>query len=186
MRVTDTALDGVKVLEYDVHTDCRGYSFPILDRVQLRQAGLDFDFSQEVVYHSEKAGTLYGIHFQNAPKAQTKLLYCIQGRGLDYAVDLRRESPTYLQWVCVELSAENRRQILIPKGFGHAFLALEDSTRNVIALTSPLTRATPGRFSERPAHRHGIPEPTAQPRAARHRRQGAGRDGRAVLRNQIQ
>ena len=71
MRVTDTALDGVKVLEYDVHTDCRGYSFPIL----------------------------------------------------------RPGSPTSLQWVCVELCAENRRQILIPKGFGHAFLALEDNTR---------------------------------------------------------
>ena len=95
MRVTDTALDGVKVLKYDVHTDCCGYSFPILDRGQLRQA------------------------------------------GLDYAVDLRPGSSTYLQWVCVELSAENRRQILIPKGFGHAFLALEDNTRNVMRFDEP-------------------------------------------------
>ena len=58
MQITDTALDGVKILEYDVHTDCRGYSFPILDRLQLREAGLDFDFSQEIVYHTGKAGTL--------------------------------------------------------------------------------------------------------------------------------
>ena len=167
MRVTDTALDGVKVLESDVHTDCRGYSFPILDRVQLRQAGLDFDFSQEVVYHSEKAGTLYGIHFQNAPKAQTKLLYCIQGRGLGYAVDLRRESPTYLQWVCVELSAENRRQILIPKGFGHAFLALEDNTRNVMRFDEPFD-ARYARQVQWNDPRIGMEYPNQQPNLAPH------------------
>ena len=175
MQITDTALDGVKILEYDVHTDCRGYSFLILDRLQLREAGLDFDFAQEIVYHTGKAGTLYGIHFQNAPKAQTKLLYCIQGRGLDYAVDLRSDSPTYLRWVCVELSAENRRQILIPKGFGHAFLALEDDTRNVMRFDEP--------FDERYARqvawndpRIGIEYPVREPILAPHDRAAKGLD----------
>lgn len=89
------------------------------------------------MYCSAKAGTLYGIHFQNHPKPQAKLLYCIEGSGIDYAVDLRRNSPTYLQWVSVKLSASNRRQIYIPKGFGHAFISLEDNTRNVMRFDEP-------------------------------------------------
>ncbi|MDD6771669.1 dTDP-4-dehydrorhamnose 3,5-epimerase family protein [Inconstantimicrobium porci] len=74
------------------------------------------------------------MHFQNNPKPQAKLLYCIKGRGIDYAVDLRRDSPTFLKWVCVELSEENRKQIFIPKGFGHVFISLEDNTKNVMRI----------------------------------------------------
>jgi dTDP-4-dehydrorhamnose 3,5-epimerase len=92
---------------------------------------------EERVYYSEKAGTLYGIHFQNNPKAQAKLLYCIKGRGIDYAVDLRKNSSTYLQWVSVELSADNRKQIYIPKGFGHVFISLEDNSKNVMRYDEP-------------------------------------------------
>ncbi len=66
--------------------------------------------------------------------AQAKLLYCIKGRGLDFAVDLRRGSPTYKQWVFVELSSENRKQVYIPTGFGHAFLSLEDNTEVVMKI----------------------------------------------------
>lgn len=65
---------------------------------------------------------------------QAKLLYCIEGSGLDYAIDLRKESSTYLKWVSVKLSSENRRQIFIPKGFGHAFLSLEDKTKVVMRI----------------------------------------------------
>jgi len=64
-------------------------------------------------------------------------LYCIKGRGIDYAIDLRKGSPTYLQWVGVELSAENKKQIYIPKGFGHVFLSLEDGTMNVMRFDEP-------------------------------------------------
>ncbi|WP_167959293.1 dTDP-4-dehydrorhamnose 3,5-epimerase family protein [Anaerosporobacter faecicola] len=132
MKIYDTKLKEVKIIEYEKKTDSRGFSYSIFDKKELLEAEIYFEHQQERIYYSEKAGTLYGIHFQNAPKAQTKLLYCIAGRGIDYAVDLRKESSTYLQWVGVELSAENHRQIYIPKGFGHVFLSLEDHTKNVM------------------------------------------------------
>lgn len=132
MLVSSTDLPDVKIIEYESMHDIRGYSYPVHNEAELEEAGIHFHYSYENVYHSAKTGTLYGIHFQNNPKAQAKLLYCIKGRGLDYAVDLRRGSSTYLKWICVELSAENRKQIYIPKGFGHAFLALEDDTCNVM------------------------------------------------------
>ena len=137
MEVKSTAIQEVKIIEYKKKIDSRGFSYPILSKKELASAGIDFDYSEEIVYFSEKAGTLYGIHFQNAPKAQAKLLYCIEGRGIDYAVDLRKNSPTYLQWVSVELSADNRKQIYIPKGFGHVFISLEDNTKNVMRFDEP-------------------------------------------------
>ena len=132
LKLLNTELKEVKIIEYDSSRDNRGISYPIYSKSELEDAGIYFDYTEEYVYHSEKAGTLYGIHFQNNPKAQAKLLYCIKGRGIDYAVDLRKNSSTYLKWISVELSEENRRQIYIPKGFGHAFVSLEDDTRNVM------------------------------------------------------
>lgn len=92
---------------------------------------------EQRMYHARQAGTLYGIRFQNDPRAQNKLVYCIRGRGVDYAVDLRKNSPTYLRWTRVEISADNGRQVYIPKGFGHAFLALEDNTCMVCCFDEP-------------------------------------------------
>jgi dTDP-4-dehydrorhamnose 3,5-epimerase and related enzymes len=137
MIVESTNLQEVKIIEYEKRYDNRGFSYSIYNKKELEQAGLNFEYCEECVYFSEKAGTLYGIHFQNNPKAQAKLLYCISGRGLDYAVDLRKNSSTYLQWICVELSADNRKQIYIPKGFGHAFISLEDNTKNVMRYDEP-------------------------------------------------
>jgi dTDP-4-dehydrorhamnose 3,5-epimerase len=132
MHIESTKLKEVKIINYEQKYDNRGFSYLIHSKEKLEQAGVDFKYIEERVYFSEKAGTLYGIHFQNNPKAQAKLLFCIKGRGIDYAVDLRKNSSTYLQWVGVELSAENRKQIFIPKGFGHAFVSLEDNTMNVM------------------------------------------------------
>lgn len=137
MKITSTELSEVKIIEYDRHVDNRGFSYPILNKEQLEKAGIDFKYVEEYVYLSEKAGTLYGIHFQNNPKPQAKLLYCIKGRGIDYAVDLRKNSPTFLKWVSVEISEENRKQIFIPKGFGHVFISLEDNTKNVMRIDEP-------------------------------------------------
>ena len=137
MKIYGTELPEVKIIEYDEKSDRRGFSYTTYNKQVLEQEGIHFEYEQEKTYYSRKAGTLYGIHFQNNPKAQAKLLYCIEGRGIDYAVDLRRASPTYLRWVGVELSAENRKQIYIPKGFGHVFLTLEDSTRNVMRFDEP-------------------------------------------------
>lgn len=137
MRIHSTEIKEVKIIDTEAGYDNRGYSYSIYNREDYKKAGLYFDYTEERVYMSEKAGTLYGIHFQNNPSAQSKLIYCVEGSGLDYAVDLRKESPTYQKWICVELSAKNNRQIYIPKGFGHVWLTLEDRTRNVMRFDVP-------------------------------------------------
>lgn len=137
MKVLSAEIQEVKIIEYDKRTDCRGFSYSTFNKKEMENAGICFDYTEEILYFSEKAGTLYGIHFQNAPKAQAKLLYCIKGRGIDYAVDLRKGSSNYLKWVSIELSADNRKQIYIPKGFGHVFISLEDRTRNVMRIDEP-------------------------------------------------
>lgn len=134
LRVTKTALPEVLILEYENHLESRGNSYANFSKRELNNLGISDDFVEENVYCPKKAGTLYGIHFQNNPMAQVKLLYCTNGRGLDFAVDLRKDSSTYKQWICVELSSENRTQIYIPKGFGHAFLSLEDNTHIVMRI----------------------------------------------------
>jgi dTDP-4-dehydrorhamnose 3,5-epimerase len=134
LKVTPTDLSEVLMLEYEKHYESRGCSYSNFSKQELNDAGIKMDFVEETVYCPEKAGTLYGIHFQNNPMAQAKLLYCTRGRGLDYAIDLRKASKTYKRWVCVELSSENRTQIYIPKGFGHAFLSLEDNTNVVMRI----------------------------------------------------
>lgn len=137
MKITITKIPEVKIIEFEKRVDNRGFSHSVFNKKELENAGICFEYTEETIYSSTKAGTLYGIHFQNAPKAQAKLLYCIEGKGIDYAIDLRKDSPTYLNWVSVELSAENRKQIYIPKGFGHAFISLQDNTRNVMRYDKP-------------------------------------------------
>lgn len=131
LKVKHTELTEVLILDYEPREDIRGIVYKNYSKKELNEAGITMDFVEEYLYCPAKKGTLYGIHFQNNPKAQNKLIYCTKGRGLDFAVDLRRNSKTYKQWICVELSPENRRQIYIPSGFGHAFLTLEDDT-NII------------------------------------------------------
>ena len=92
----------------------------------MEDAGLYYEFVQDNHSMSSVKGTLRGIHFQKGDKAQAKLVRCVRGAVLDVAVDLRHESPTYKQWVAVELSAENKKQLLIPRGFGHGFVTLTD------------------------------------------------------------
>jgi len=167
LKITETSLAEVKVIEYEVRTDNRGYSYAIYDKNELERAGIDFRYVEERIYYSAKAGTLYGIHFQNNPKPQAKLLYCISGRGIDYAVDLRRSSPAYRKWVGIEISAENKKQIYIPAGFGHAFLSLEDGTRNVMRFDEPFD----SRYSRQIAYNDpeiGIRYPIVNPILAAH------------------
>ena len=133
--VTSTAqFSEVKVVQYNGGI---GQIRPLQRQQDLEAAGLGMGRFEQRMYHAKKAGTFYGIRFQNEPRAQNKLIYCFRGRGLDYAVDLRKNSPTYLKSTCVEISAENGRQIWIPKGFGHAFLALEDNTCMVCCFDEP-------------------------------------------------
>lgn len=134
LKVTPTDLPEVVVLEYEKYPESRGFSYSNFSRKELMDAGIPADFVEENVYFAKTAGTLYGIHFQNHPLAQAKLLYCSRGSGLDFAVDLRKDSKTFKRWVSVELSADNRKQIYIPQGFGHAFLSLENNTSVVMRI----------------------------------------------------
>lgn len=126
MNVTETELKGVYILEPQVFGDARGWFMESWSRRAMEKAGLYYDFVQDNQSFSAWKGTLRGIHFQRGGNAQAKLVRCGRGAVLDYAVDLRRGSPSYLKWVSAELSAENKRQLLIPRGFGHAFLTLTD------------------------------------------------------------
>ena len=126
MRRIDTALPGVYIVEPEVRGDHRGYFMETYSTAAMREIGIDAVFVQDNQSYTAKRGTLRGLHFQNAPMAQAKLVRANRGAVLDVAVDLRRGSPTYLKWISVELSEENRRMLYIPRGFGHGFVALTD------------------------------------------------------------
>ena len=126
MKITKTKLDGVVVIEPDVFGDNRGFFMESWNKKKMEEAGLYYDFVQDNHSKSTVKGTLRGIHFQKGDKAQAKLVRCVKGTVLDVAVDLRKNSPTFKQWVGVELSAENKKQLLIPRGFGHGFVTLTD------------------------------------------------------------
>ena len=126
MQVTKTSLDGVLILEPKVFGDARGWFMETWSARKFEAAGLTFDFVQDNQSYSAHKGTLRGLHYQTAPFAQTKLVRCTRGEILDVAVDIREGSETFKQWVAVELTAENKKQLLIPRGFAHAFLTLTD------------------------------------------------------------
>ena len=96
-------------------------------RKKFVEHGIECFFVQDNQSFSARKHTLRGIHFQINPRAQTKLIRCTRGAIIDTVVDLRKGSDTYRQWFSIELSAENRKQLLIPKGFGHAFLTITDN-----------------------------------------------------------
>lgn len=126
MKITKTKLDGVIIIEPDVFGDNRGFFMESWNKKKIEEAGFYYDFVQDNHSKSTVKGTLRGIHFQKGDKAQAKLVRCVKGAVLDVAVDLRKNSPTFKQWVGVELSAENKKQLLIPRGFGHGFVTLTD------------------------------------------------------------
>lgn len=126
MKITKTKLEGVVIIEPDVFGDNRGFFMESWNKKKMEEAGLFYDFVQDNHSKSTVKGTIRGIHFQKGDKAQAKLVRCIKGVVLDVAVDLRKNSPTFKQWVGVELSAENKKQLLIPRGFGHGFVTLTD------------------------------------------------------------
>ena len=119
-------MTGVKIIEPRVFEDYRGYYKESYSARKFMEHGINTVFVQDNHSRTLKKGTIRGIHFQNNPKPQIKLVRCTRGRVLDVVVDLRKDSPTFKQWLAVELSEDNNKQIWIPNGFGHAFLTLED------------------------------------------------------------
>lgn len=123
-----TNLEGVSILAPDHFCDARGWFSETWSAVQMRDAGLDFAFVQDNHSYSAANGTLRGLHYQRPPRAQDKLVRCSRGAILDVAVDVRKGSRAFGQWVAVELTAANRKQLLVPKGFLHGFITLTDDT----------------------------------------------------------
>jgi dTDP-4-dehydrorhamnose 3,5-epimerase len=137
LRIIETGLPGVRILEPQAFGDARGWFMESWSERTMLDAGLHFRFVQDNHSYSAERHTLRGIHFQKGAKAQAKLLRCSRGAVLDVAVDLRIGSPTYKRWVSAELSADNRRQLLIPRGFGHAFLTLTDDVEFLYKADNP-------------------------------------------------
>lgn len=144
MKIIETSIEGLLILEPRVFGDERGFFLESWNRKVFADLGLDLDFVQD--NHSRSArGVLRGLHFQN-PNPQGKLVRVINGRAWDVAVDLRSGSPTFGKWEGLELSAENKRMFWVPPGFAHGFVALEDGTDFVYKCT--------GYYD--PAHEHSL------------------------------
>lgn len=128
LYVEKTALPGVLLITPKRHSDNRGFFEESWSRRQLMNEQVDIDFVQDNHSLSHKLGTVRGLHFQSPPHAQAKLVRCGRGRLFDVAVDIRRGSPTYGQWIGEELSFENGKQMFIPVGFLHGFATREPDT----------------------------------------------------------
>lgn len=135
MKFLDTPLPGVKLIEPQVFGDERGFFLEVWHSEKFAAQGVDVPFVQD--NHSRSAqGILRGIHYQIV-EPQGKLVRCTHGRVFDVAVDLRQSSPMFKHWYGLELSAENKSQLWIPEGFGHAFLALTDEAEVQYKCTAP-------------------------------------------------
>ena len=126
MKVTNTDIEGVVILTPRIFIDERGYFFESWSRHEFEEKIGKIDFCQDNESMSTY-GVIRGLHFQNPPYAQSKLVRCIKGRVLDVAVDIRKGSPTYGKHIAVELTEDNHRQMFIPKGFAHGFSVLSET-----------------------------------------------------------
>jgi dTDP-4-dehydrorhamnose 3,5-epimerase len=127
MNTIKTKVLDVYIIEPKVFGDNRGWFMETWSRKTMEGLDLNYNFVQDNQSFSAEKGTLRGLHFQKGDSAQAKLVRCGKGAVLDVAVDLRKGSPTYLKWVAEELSYENKRQLLIPRGFAHGFLTLTEN-----------------------------------------------------------
>ena len=126
MKVTETNLKGVFVIEPQVFGASRGWYMETWSKTKLEAACLSLDFVQDNQSYSAHKGTLRGLHYQLNPMSQAKIVRCTRGTIMDVAVDIRKNSPQFSKWTSVILSEENKKQILIPRGFAHGFLTLSD------------------------------------------------------------
>lgn len=127
MKVLETEIPGVYIIETDVFGDHRGFFTETYNKPKYEAQGIYADFVQDNMSFSACRGTLRGLHWQNPPFAQAKLISCSNGAVLDVAVDIRRGSPTFGKYVSTEISVENHRQLYLPRGFAHGFLTLTDN-----------------------------------------------------------
>lgn len=129
MQAITTKLEGLYIVEPDVHGDNRGFFMESYSSRIFAEHGIDFLFVQDNHSLSVETGVIRGLHFQLNPKAQTKLVRVASGAIYDVAVDIRKNSPTFGQWVGVILSETNKRQLLVPQGFAHGFCTIVPNTQ---------------------------------------------------------
>jgi dTDP-4-dehydrorhamnose 3,5-epimerase len=128
MKFESTAIPGVWLLELERREDSRGSFARAFCEREFSAHGLLIRFPQCNLSENQQRGTLRGMHFQNEPKPEIKLVRCVRGSVYDVVLDLRRDSPAYCQWIGIELTAENGRSLYIPAGVAHGFQTLEDNT----------------------------------------------------------
>lgn len=126
MNRIDTPLSGVYIIEPKVFGDHRGYFFESYNQASMKELGISNTFVQDNESYTQNKGTIRGLHFQNDPMAQCKIVRVTKGAVMDVAVDLRRGSPSYLRWTSAVLSEQNKLMFYIPRGFAHGFVTLTD------------------------------------------------------------
>jgi dTDP-4-dehydrorhamnose 3,5-epimerase len=139
MRFTPTDVDGVWLIEPDRHEDERGFFARTWDAVAFREHGLSSTLAQCSLSYNRLRGTLRGLHYQEAPFAEVKLVRCTAGAIFDVAVDLRPDSPSFRSWFGVDLTSENRSALYIPEGCAHGFLTLTDGAEVAYQISAPYT-----------------------------------------------
>jgi dTDP-4-dehydrorhamnose 3,5-epimerase len=128
IRFIDSPLKGVYIIELNPLKDNRGYFERLFCKEEFSAIGFTKEIVQINLSHSVKRGTVRGLHFQQPPHAETKFIKCIKGSVFDVAVDIRKESPTFLHWYGIELSDANNKMVYLPEGFAHGFQTLEANT----------------------------------------------------------
>lgn len=126
MKFRETKIKGLYIIELEPKVDDRGYLRRVFCKEELTNNGLDFSIVQVSQTLTKQKGTIRGMHLQKSPKAEDKIVQCLKGSVYDVAIDLRENSATYGQWVGEELTANNQKMFLIPKGFAHGFQTLSD------------------------------------------------------------
>jgi dTDP-4-dehydrorhamnose 3,5-epimerase len=126
MKFIETTLKGAFVIDLEKHEDERGFFARAWCQKEFEAHGIYRLPVQTNMSYNKKAGTIRGMHYQAAPNQESKLIRCINGAVYDVIIDLRKDSPTYKQWVGIELNTENRKMVFVPEDFAHGFLALKD------------------------------------------------------------
>lgn len=137
MKFTRLRINGVVLLEPKVHEDNRGWFFESFSKIEMVDNEININFIQDNHSFTKEKNTIRGIHLQKSPYGQAKLVRCTKGEILDFAIDLRKESSTYKDWISVKLTSDNKKQLYIPAGFGHAFITLTDDTEVQYKVDSP-------------------------------------------------
>jgi dTDP-4-dehydrorhamnose 3,5-epimerase len=128
MIFNKTSIDGVFIIDHEPHEDSRGYFARVFCVNELKNAGIDMSAVQINTSHNHKKYTLRGLHSQLPPREEIKIIRCVRGAIFDVAVDVRQGSPTYGKYVSAELTPENGKMLLVPKGFAHGYMTLCDNT----------------------------------------------------------